>query len=723
MGWKESLLKAGTKFKGAGGAAKGKLGSLAGKLSSAKGKLGGAAGKAGPAAGRMGGAARRFSGGVRRATPTPEQIRGAGLKGVAAGATVAGAGSLAYKGAKGAWRISQKLFMAINILLFASFALHFLDVGPYGIAPYMFSFTKTRAIILLMFAIFAWLFIFSQHEQGIGDMKALVPPLVISAIAFFLPLLLMNEFIFNLLNIEETIKTILILVPVWPIVIMFGMPTTRVVRVARVAYVFFVLVLLIPLIWNSIAIDFDIGQMQTGAAGTINTIGEKFKEGLQLSWKVIVGIPSKVRKTAEKQIQYATGDYYTGRVEQGKNRPIGVYLKDVKPVTREFYSNEVVVVWATLLARTLDPDKTITVTASCWGEKMEDYELKKEKGDADPTSDDDEFVMKTSTEEEKYITCEFPPGFFEEGPNSIFVKADFNFRTMSYIKGYFMNLETLRSMRREGIDPLDQYEIKDKKPSATYTNGPISLGMETSEVPMGVSPTSSQDIKLGITLENGWEGKIKEVNDIIIKIPESLEIIYCDHAFEKRPCREDECEDGKYSVVYTIKDQAEEGRLGLNSIKNVKGYHSIACRARPKNINMLMGSYPLVTKYFKTTVDYVYELEKSTSVMIKEPLVDENVTPGGEGQEKKAEPSFSYSPSSSSITLDKGEKEVFSVTLKDPGDISYAWGVKGVKEETAPDQTSYIFSSDEAGSAVITFQAVSKEGELIEERKWNVEVV
>lgn len=681
--------------------------------------------------GKMGNAAGRAGSWLRK-KGTSDTAKGAAVTGLKGGAYAAGAvgaagyGALAgtYAAGRRVWRESKKLFMAINILLFASILFHYYDINT------DFGQTAARGMIFLFFAVYAWLFIYSQHEEGLGDIKALGPPFLVSLIAILAPIILFNEFVLRLTSMHELFVNLLVLLPVWPIVLMFGMPTTRVVRWVRVAYVIFMVVAFLPYAWYSISQDFNVETMRVGATGNLYKAWDKFKEGLKTSYDAVKTLPAAISRRTQEQIQYAVGDYYTGQVEDNKNQQIGVYLEDVNPAADEFYPDEIVVVWATLMAKTLDPEKEITVTASCYGEKEVGEELKKVKGDADPLSDKDVFVMKTATEEEKYITCEFPKNFFKEGSNSIFVNAEFNFETMGYIKAYLMNLETLRTMKREGIDPLDNYKITDKSPTAVFTNGPIKLGMETSEVPIGISSQDPMDIKFGITLENGWQGKIKSVNSVTIKIPEEIEIVYCDHDFEKTACQDKECEDGKYTSVYRIKKEGAEGRLGLNSIKDVEGYHSIACRMRVKDVEKLLGNYQLITDYFKVTADYVYELEEVTAVSIKQPLTADDLNGGAAGGDDAvtSKATFAYKPEIDELTLkldpttNKVEQE-FSVTIENGEGLSYEWKAEGTpKYDILKDYITYVFTASEAGIETITFTARDSNGNKVGERMWYIKI-
>jgi len=647
------------------------------------------------------------------------KLGGAGTKGYATGAALAGAGiatgAAMYSSAKarGVQAVAgiSGAFSAYNVLLIVTLIWHFFVDIPtdFGL------FYQRTMFFFIVVAPIAWVWIYGS-ESGVSGLRT---PFIVSFIAIIVPVILLNRWVYGIIPTPTLIRYILFLAPIWPIFIMFSLPKTRFTQLVSLAYIMILLVIFLPMIIFSLSTDLDLQTMQVGMMGTMYDFGEKALEGAKMAGKAALELPSTIRKGAEKQIQYATGDYYTGQVEKGKNEPIGVYLENLEPSDPEFTTGQSVIVWATLKARTLDPDKEITVRASCYGEAGKGTKV---QGDADPTDkSSDIYTMKTKTEEEKDITCEFKPNSFEKGMRQIFVDADFNFITMSYIKAYFMDLERLRAMKQENIDPLTQYGITEKKPVAVFTNGPVALNMETiADQPIGVSTETPREVKLGITIENRWTGKIKSINDITVKIPPGLDVVYCDHAFEKVECEDQECEDGKYTYVYRFTQEGSEGRRGLADLKDITSYQSFVCRLQLESKDALLGTLPLATQYFKATADYVYQLEKATAVNIKELEGGEPGAAGAGGTAKP--PTFEYSPVSAQVSVKKGLQKAFSVKITNPGTLSYGWKVTGVKEDISPQKTSYIFMSDVPGSAKVIFSVFDEKGNVKEERIWDVTV-
>ena len=125
------------------------------------------------------------------------------------------------------------------------------------------------------------------------------------------------------------------------------------------------------------------------------------------------------------------------------------------------------------------------------------------------------------------------------GTNTITSFANFNFDTLAYLKTYFMDRERLRAMTRENLDPFDEFGIKDKKPVAIYTNGPVAIDMSTTTPLIGISDLSLTYPRLNINLVNrpGWEGRINQIKEFIILLPKGITITDtmedCTRAFKK----------------------------------------------------------------------------------------------------------------------------------------------------------------------------------------------
>ncbi len=370
------------------------------------------------------------------------------------------------------------------------------------------------------------------------------------------------------------------------------------------------------------------------------------------------------------------GDYYTGTVDENQYETLGVFLKDLKPADPEFYLGETVTVWATLQAKTLEDGLSINVNCYHGNKNSADGLFPaSQKGQSFPPT-----IPMIYDQEQVDIDCRFPDSYrngMTEGSNKITVQADFHFETMAYIKTYFMDQDRLRSMERQGIDPLDFYGIEDKTPTAKFTNGPVQIGMGTVTPPIAITDAVSVKPRLGITLDTnvGWKGKIKQLEELVIMVPKtmSLDLTECPEFFEidqakylkscasnyKRyrskqlydcvttvgldkeenvnekgeltgatsdqvskfnACLNDYCTqeiDNYRAYNLTINDKTRQYYSDIGYESDENKYKTFSCRVNLDQPQNILGNVPVSTQYFRARARYTYEIEESTNVELK----------------------------------------------------------------------------------------------------------
>ena len=475
-----------------------------------------------------------------------------------------------------------------------------LDVGEwisYGIAILTLifvAFTGTLnwiGLIHLAFIIAIWWKIVKDHEDKITS-NIMLSFLII---ADFYRYVILKSFV------PMTAVVIIMAVPFLLIyTIMYCWEKFPERRLTKYAFLALVTVMIL-LNWESISI-----------ASTAIVQGE---EGVNVAnpWNVITGVwhgfwggfVSDIIKAGERQLDYATGGYYTGMVEENEDpeNQLGVYLENVEAADNTFFETEAVSVWGDLKARTLD--QPIYVHMSC--------ESGDRKGTIMQTQLANPEGYKIDKLEQTGFECRFRQNQLKVGSNTIKIKADFTFQTYAYIKTYFMDIERIRALRREDKDPLAQYGITDKKPTGVFTNGPVKLGMGTIDPPVGLGTGINPYDYIGITVEKQWPGSIKNITNVTIQIPKVLKLeadgneeVFCKGEFEK--VGED---DGGY-VTYRMKDDV------VKKIKTpITGFKSWRCSIVAEDISKVLGTTPVTTYYYRANVKYIYETEKTISVFIK----------------------------------------------------------------------------------------------------------
>ena len=607
-------------------------------------------------------------------------VAGTTGRGIRTGTNAVGRGARATgrgiaRGASAVKRGSTKVAASsksISFLFILALIIHILDVitgfnrRDSGMAGIMFFFY----IVLFLYA-FVVVF---EHEWS---MFAVLFSL--SLFSYLLPLI--RSWILTI--ISQVISTpsavfvdgLMVLAPVWIVYLMISHNESGLVKTFSSIYITFWLTLFIiqmysnPLYSEIIGEQINIDKLKTEIINPYAPLGELWEiikdTGIKI-YKGAQGLPNQVSKAWTSQIAVATGDYYTGKVDENANEQLGVYLEDIQMADPEVYEDESVTVWANLKARTLNKEKPVNVSISCWKDKKKESN----KGKISP---EENFTIFTLEEEE--VDCFFDKYELGKGSHSITFSAGFNFETMSYLKSYFMDKERKRAMRREEIDVFEQFDIKDEKPVAIYTVGPVMIGMEIrTDLPVGIDRSKNEEtFVLGITLDNDWDGKIEKVTDLVIITPKYAKLIkddvtgnYCYNYKFNETCGEENCE-------YKL-DQAGK------KIEAVEKFISLRCPVVIDKVNYeeFLGKTPLSIKYFKVTAEYDYTIEKAISVNVEE----------GEyrSEERKKEVKYIILHHTGSPTVESAKK-----TLKDRKvSVHYIIDQEGNVESLVPEErTAY----------------------------------
>lgn len=343
------------------------------------------------------------------------------------------------------------------------------------------------------------------------------------------------------------------------------------------------------------------------------------KSGMEF-WRIgIVGVKdfynnlvSSVKQSIDSGLTYATGGYYDSVVEQNEKEPLGVYLDGIPEPNIEHYEGEAISQWWTLKARTLDKEKKINILLWCKADEETDTER-------DGTIFPDDFPSDASKNleiynlEERDVECSFEEFELIQGSRAISLYADFNFQTMSYLKRYFMDLETMRAMNREEIDILSYYKIVDREPITKYTSGPVKIGIGGTSPLIGITTVYDNKLRLGFSLDREWEGKISKINELTVYLPQGIE-------FDTDLCNNEFKSDGLQKLgeesvnVYKLTGEAKNSTRRVNQERM-----SFNCKIKidPGYVNDVLGITPITIKYFRVEVEYNFQLKKTTVVSVQ----------------------------------------------------------------------------------------------------------
>jgi hypothetical protein len=594
----------------------------------------------------------------------------------------AGAGYIGYKAAKGTVNaaksvgrgiISQGSGAGYDVFIVAMLFMY-LFLTPIYRANFQTTLMFHAAIIL--FVIFAVLRDSDKNFETYTIMgMILVIEVVLPTFIYRVDFLLQNKWVVNyLVNPQITL--------LW---FYFGVfKSGRASPISKIAYI------LVWLFWFGIGFSFAMTTFDYEDISTVVTPDQiASAENLYIKtfkwWGDVIinfkDVMEQGRQYFNNRLRMATGDYYTGTVDENQHQRLGVFLDGLKASDPEFYQGETVSVWAMLEAKTLEDGLKIDINCYHGKKNSDGIFLDAQKGEPFPKT-----IPVVYDEEQVDIDCRFynndgqNDGSLEKGSNKVTVEAAFHFETMAYLKTYFMDKDSLRSMERQNIDPFEKYGIEDKKPTAKFTNGPVKIGMGSIDPPIGINDAYSVQPRLGITLDTnlGWKGKIKQIEELFVLVPNatSLDTDFCTEFEEvKQEDYEKNCQDNykKYRSRQLF-ECVESEEVGLDKEINIddngelikatpsqqidfdrclqkycekelggynayqliinentkkfytnigidnpeKQHKTFSCRVNLDKPANLLGNSPIAIQYFKVKARYTYVIEESTNVIIKE---------------------------------------------------------------------------------------------------------
>lgn len=332
-----------------------------------------------------------------------------------------------------------------------------------------------------------------------------------------------------------------------------------------------------------------------------------------------VKIPKKVSEEFKRSLAMASGDYYTGKVDQGAQKRLGVYLENFRPAEQTFYESIPVTAYATMKAETLDIPLDINVGCEAKQQTVTLPVLGTEPAPIPASKILPQNTFNVITTDQYDIDCIWDKGVLKKGTHDLKMKAEFPFTTRAYLKTYVMDRDRLREYRRQNVDPLA--DVPDKNPAAVYTSGPVRIGMGIGQQqPIALGQQGETLQPWGITIQNSWEGRVVEVTGVTLLVPKGLKISdagdlkYTESTCAALPQEEQPACDESLVTIYafTPEELAKEDIYKNLTIKNIRIYLQIT---DPQKV---LGTAPIAVQNFKVSVQYRYLLERTTIATVKE---------------------------------------------------------------------------------------------------------
>lgn len=288
-----------------------------------------------------------------------------------------------------------------------------------------------------------------------------------------------------------------------------------------------------------------------------------------------------IERSFQIAVARATGQKYEGEEEEQR----GILIENVRSVEKNYFTSSDIYVQARIKAQNLVGE--VGVRTRC-------YVKDKNNGTSYPE------VLTMVNDDENIIDCHI--GKLPKGNYQVFVSATFIFITDADIQYYFVDRNTRPELYRS-------MGIPDKS-VATYTGGPVEVGLPSLNQPLRISADGSDryvgDYPFGVSLMNKWsQGKVNRGINYTLEVPPGFELDKCNRVPESLAGQRSP--DGRRIYLFDTDDQ------------NIKeAFDSVTCRMRVVDAASVLGADLVGIKTFNARAVYEYTVEGSTNVNVQQ---------------------------------------------------------------------------------------------------------
>jgi hypothetical protein len=296
--------------------------------------------------------------------------------------------------------------------------------------------------------------------------------------------------------------------------------------------------------------------------------------------KAASGVATNFERSFQMAIARATGQQYQGEEEEQR----GILIDSVEAVEKNYYTSSDIYVQGNIRAQNLVGE--VNVRTRC-------YVKDKAIGVTYPE------VLTMVNNDENIIDCHL--GQLPKGNYQVFVSATFIFVTDADIQYYFVDEKTRPELYTKMQIP--------SKSTATYTGGPVEIGLPSLNQPLRLSAdegnTKVGNYPFGVSLTNKWtQGKVDRGINYTLEVPAGFELKNCTR---RQVSSGTGTQPGRTAYVFNTEDQ---------NIKET--FDSVTCRMHAVNPQLIFGGDVVAIKTFNARAVYEYTIEGSTSINVQQ---------------------------------------------------------------------------------------------------------
>jgi hypothetical protein len=372
------------------------------------------------------------------------------------------------------------------------------------------------------------------------------------------------------------LKGLLLLIPIVPILAGTLFSETHSINVTMKIYICFWIIIGIFTLLTTYSFGGPTKELINNPWTSVQFVGKGVSS--------VIGTTEKnIGNAFNQAVAQATGQPYDGNQES----QVGIYVDNVKPLESQYTNISRVFVEARVYAKSVK--EPISVNVICYIEGVK-------QGIVNPP-----VLNDMQDNDENTIDCDL--GQLKEGTYEAKVRADFDFETSSDIEYTFVS-QAVKS------DQYTQLGI-DEQTVATYTGGPVALGLPSLHQPLRVDAGQGNNqissYPFGVSLENKWmQGKVVKGLKYTLNVPDEVTLIDCsrDVATYTHELQQDGV---TYRNIYLF---------SINTTNAQDVFDAVTCRMKFNDVKTLLGNDFKSVKTFTARATYEYEVEGSTTITV-----------------------------------------------------------------------------------------------------------